>query len=126
MREPRSPEPAFNALIAGAAAAMSPAVPPIVTTPMAVGMWFNWLTSSDDDVEHAVSDEQVALCFRTGHGIYVTMCGHAVTPGALVAPPGKRCPGCVARIDPARYLVRGRRGRRLRAEPLLSVRRGAK
>lgn len=55
-----------------------------------------WMTCSQDDLEHAVTDEQTCLVIRTGRGIYQAICGHQIIPRALSAPPGRRCGRCEA------------------------------
>jgi hypothetical protein len=53
-----------------------------------------WLTCSQDNLEHAVTDEQASLVIRTGRGIYQSICGHQIIPTALSDPPGRRCARC--------------------------------
>jgi hypothetical protein len=55
-----------------------------------------WMTCSQDDLEHAVTDEQACLVIRTGRGIYQAICAHQIIPRALSAPPGSRCGRCEA------------------------------
>lgn len=57
-------------------------------------VWITWVTCGNDGYEHAVTDEGMAAGYRDRKGIYGAVCGHAVTAQALVAPPGRRCPGC--------------------------------
>jgi hypothetical protein len=55
-----------------------------------------WMTCSQDNLEHAVTDEQACLVIRIGRGIYQAICGHQIIPRALSAPPGRRCGRCEA------------------------------
>jgi hypothetical protein len=49
------------------------------------------MTCSQDNLEHAVTDEQASLVIRTGRGIYLSICGHQIIRTALSRPPGCRC-----------------------------------
>jgi hypothetical protein len=53
-----------------------------------------WLTGTDG-WEHAISDDNAARGMLTGDGIYESVCGQRVVSAPLVAPPGRRCAGCV-------------------------------
>lgn len=55
------------------------------------------MTCVRDHVEHAVSDVDFAASRHTGY--YQSACGHVVAPGALSAPPGRRCAECAAEVD---------------------------
>lgn len=57
------------------------------------------MTSGHDRLEHAVTDDDVAASVRGARGRYPSLCGHLVTPRALVSPPGRRCPHCQAHLD---------------------------
>ncbi|MGH3492077.1 MAG: hypothetical protein ACRDQ1_02420 [Sciscionella sp.] len=41
-----------------------------------------------------MTDEDVARGLSDGAGIYAALCGHHVTPGSLLMPPGTRCTQC--------------------------------
>jgi hypothetical protein len=58
--------------------------------------WFIWMTTVDGR-DHAVTDEEMAV----GHGVYRAVCTMRVLPEPLVAPPGPRCPRCVATVRAA-------------------------
>jgi hypothetical protein len=55
------------------------------------------MTCVRDHAEHAVSDVDFAASRHTG--FYRSACGHVVAPGALSAPPGRRCPVCAAEVN---------------------------
>jgi hypothetical protein len=55
------------------------------------------MTCVCDHIEHAVSDIDFAASQHTG--FYRSACGYIVAPGALSAPPGRRCPCCTAEVD---------------------------
>jgi hypothetical protein len=44
--------------------------------------------------EHIVTEETMQLGRITG--MYVTLCGYAVAPASLTAPPGRACSACRA------------------------------
>jgi hypothetical protein len=66
------------------------------------------MTSVVDDLEHAVADSDFVPSRHGGR--YRAVCGHLVVPGSMAAPPGRPCPGCVARLRwrPAIAVARGR------------------
>ncbi|WP_028922681.1 hypothetical protein [Pseudonocardia acaciae] len=74
------------------------------------------MTCVRDHVEHAVSDVDFAASRHTGY--YRSACGYVVAPGALSAPPGRRCATCAAEVDrltgPALHSARS-------AHPVLST-----
>ncbi len=51
------------------------------------------VTSALDGFEHLVAD---AVIVSSNAGHYVALCGRDVRAAALAAPPGPRCPACVA------------------------------
>jgi hypothetical protein len=54
------------------------------------------MTSVRDGLEHAVADSEFVPSRHGGR--YRAVCGCLVVPGSLAAPPGRPCPGCVARL----------------------------
>ncbi|MBO0872079.1 MAG: hypothetical protein J2P19_01675 [Pseudonocardia sp.] len=54
------------------------------------------MTCVRDHTEHAVSDVDFAASRHTG--FYRSACGYVVAPGALSAPPGRRCALCSAEV----------------------------
>lgn len=54
------------------------------------------MTCVRDHTEHAVSDVDFAASRHTGY--YRSACGYVVAPGALSAPPGRRCAVCSAEV----------------------------
>lgn len=53
-----------------------------------------WMTCVADHREHALLDQPPADWRSTD--TYPAVCGHIVTPDALIAPPGRRCSRCLA------------------------------
>jgi hypothetical protein len=54
------------------------------------------MTCVRDHTEHAVSDVDFADSRQSG--FYRSACGYVVAPGALSAPPGRRCVVCSAEV----------------------------
>ena len=52
-----------------------------------------WVTSVANHLDHAVSLAAMEAVRTTGRA--VAACGAELTPAALSAPPGRRCPRCV-------------------------------
>jgi hypothetical protein len=75
-----------------------------------------WVTSLNGS-DHAVTDAAMAAGMANGAGEYTALCGVVFLPDAMVAPPGRCCAGCSARLRhpvsrPARRTRRrGRHGR---------------
>lgn len=57
--------------------------------------WITWMTCCH---EHAVTNERFAAGILADQGTFGAVCGHLVTPGALVSPPGLHCPRCQAEL----------------------------
>lgn len=75
-------------------------------------LWITWMTSSDDRLEHAVTDDTGV---RGAAGRYRAVCGHLIGPRALVSPPGRACPHCRAHLDQRPHVSpRDRATRRVR------------
>lgn len=90
-----------------------------------------WMTSADGGREHAVADEEMAAGQRQRSRVYQAVCGHPITPGSLVTPPGRPCPQCVDALDDqprptwsARRLRRPRRAGRRSGRLLIQGSRG--
>lgn len=76
----------------------APSGSPARPVPIAAPGWQGcWMTCVRDHAEHAVSDVDFAASHHTG--FYRSACGYVVAPGALSAPPGRRCPYCAAEVD---------------------------
>ena len=54
------------------------------------------ITCARDGRAHDVPDAQIAGPQADGAGRYVAVCGHVVTPAAMVEPEGAPCPLCAA------------------------------
>jgi hypothetical protein len=83
-----------------------------------------WVTSVTDGLDHAVTHEAMESALATSRPQPVAVCGLALLPAALVAPPGRRCWRCEETLTP-RKPDRGRRGRHARPSAwrrLLSLR----
>lgn len=80
-----------------------------------------WLTAIND-VDHAVLDEDMAAGIAAGSGKYSALCGAVVLAASLLAPPGPRCPHCVACFRPAavKRATDGSAGRPVRTHAVLS------
>ncbi len=63
------------------------------------------MTCTEDHREHVVTDQAFLAGQRTQQGVYHALCGHLVAPRALTAPPGQRCPHCLARASHAETLA---------------------
>lgn len=55
-----------------------------------------WLLSTADGLDHGVSEAAFAAGIAEGTGEYLAISGEVLTAAALTAPPGRRCPSCVA------------------------------
>jgi hypothetical protein len=58
-------------------------------------VWFIWVTQFGQDVDHAVTDEEV-VTRSAGGGRYRAVCGAVFLPAAMEQPPGEACPSCGA------------------------------
>lgn len=62
--------------------------------PSTVSSATTWMTCCIDGLEHAITDND--LTTGQQRGIYGAVCGHRVASRALICPPGRRCPICLA------------------------------
>lgn len=53
-----------------------------------------WVTAFYPDVEHAVTDNEMAARGREHRGEYRAVCGAVFLPAPSDRPPGHRCPAC--------------------------------
>jgi hypothetical protein len=53
-----------------------------------------------DGMDHAVTDLNMANGMCMGDGRYTGLCGSVVISDALIAPPGRLCPGCDRQLHP--------------------------
>lgn len=56
--------------------------------------WVIWVTCSQDQHEHAVADDEIAVSFLEHSGTYRSLCGHTIVPQSMVEPFGPRCARC--------------------------------
>lgn len=56
--------------------------------------WVIWVTCSQDQREHAVADDEIAVSFLEHSGTYRSLCGHTIVPQSMVEPFGPRCARC--------------------------------
>jgi hypothetical protein len=87
MRDQPVPDPnALDPVVSAAAPSM---------TGTTERIWFIWVTQFDQDVDHAVTDEEM-VTKSDGSGRYRAVCGAVFIPAAMEQPPGKACPSCSA------------------------------
>jgi hypothetical protein len=60
-----------------------------------------WVTAYYPNVEHAVTDEEMAARNAENRGEFRALCGAVFLPAPSTRPPGGRCPTCV-RFDQVR------------------------
>lgn len=53
-----------------------------------------WFTCGFEHIDHAISDEDMAIGLSVGAGQYAALCGRTVCVASLVCPPGRRCYSC--------------------------------
>ncbi len=53
-----------------------------------------WFTCDLDRMDHAISDDDMAVGLSMGAGRYAAVCGSTVCAASLMCPPGRRCPSC--------------------------------
>lgn len=63
-------------------------------------VWFVWLTTLDQDLDHAVTDEEMAAGGLQRRGVYRGLCGAVFLPAPMERAPGVPCPYCVAVVLP--------------------------
>jgi hypothetical protein len=57
-----------------------------------------WFTCGLQNMDHAISEDDVATGISLGSGQYSAICGATVSVASMVCPPGRRCPSCVAAV----------------------------
>jgi hypothetical protein len=53
-----------------------------------------WITCALDDLDHQISDAELAR--GSARGSYLAVCGHVVFATSMTASPGRRCLACCA------------------------------
>jgi hypothetical protein len=64
-------------------------------TAMDARLWFIWITSMDQGVDHAVADEEMAAGCAENRGKYVALCGAVFLPAPTDHGPRQPCSACV-------------------------------
>jgi hypothetical protein len=59
-------------------------------------LYVAWVLCVADHRDHAVTDEEFASGVRRQRGRFEAVCGHHVTPGSMLMPPGSPCCRCNA------------------------------
>jgi hypothetical protein len=59
-------------------------------------LYVAWVLCVADHRDHAVTDEEFATGVRRQRGRFEAVCGHTVTPGSMLMPPGSPCRRCAA------------------------------
>ena len=57
-----------------------------------------WFTCGSENVDHAISEDEVITGISEGTGRYAALCGATVYVASMVCPPGRRCPSCEAAV----------------------------
>lgn len=70
-----------------------------------------WLRCNADRRNHAVTQHELAHGVLTRAGRFPAVCGHTVTPGSMLEPPGTPCPRCAAVATESRVRNLGARHR---------------
>ncbi|MGH3438240.1 MAG: hypothetical protein ACRDRN_17460 [Sciscionella sp.] len=61
---------------------------------MTSDLYWTWYRCVTDGCDHAVTDEEFARGVREETGTYVSVCGHRVLIGSMLARPGPPCVRC--------------------------------
>lgn len=57
-----------------------------------------WFTCGSENIDHAISEDDIATGISAGSGRYKALCGATVCVASMVCPPGRRCPSCEAAV----------------------------
>lgn len=57
-----------------------------------------WFTCGFENIDHAISDDDMATGISVGAGRYAALCGATVRVSSMMCPPGRRCPSCEAAV----------------------------
>jgi hypothetical protein len=55
-----------------------------------------WFTCGFESIDHAISEDDIAIGIAAGSGRYTALCGATVCVASMTCPPGRRCPSCEA------------------------------
>ncbi len=53
-----------------------------------------WFTCGSENIDHAISEDDVVTGMSDGSGRYEALCGATVCVASMVSPPGRRCTSC--------------------------------
>jgi len=62
-------------------------------------LWLSWMSCLHDGLDHAVTDEELTSGLHRDNGVYQAICGHTVTPQAMISAPGRSCTTCRTTLD---------------------------
>ncbi|MGI9000842.1 MAG: hypothetical protein ACR2GH_04175 [Pseudonocardia sp.] len=65
-------------------------------------LWLSWMSCINDDLDHAVTDQELTTGQHHDDGVYQAICGHTVTPQAMITAPGRSCIPCRTTLDALR------------------------
>lgn len=57
-----------------------------------------WFTCGSENIDHAISEDDVITGMSGGSGRYAALCGTTVCVASMVSPPGRRCASCQAAL----------------------------
>lgn len=57
-----------------------------------------WFTCSFENIDHAISEDDVTTGISLGTGQYAALCGATVCAAPMICPPGRRCALCEAAV----------------------------
>jgi len=57
-----------------------------------------WCTCGFEHIDHAISDDDMAIGMSMVAGRYTALCGATVSVASMICPPGRRCPSCEAAL----------------------------
>lgn len=53
-----------------------------------------WFTGGSENMDHAITDDNMAAGISIGTGRYSALCGAMVCVSSMICPPGRRCASC--------------------------------
>ncbi|MGH3770392.1 MAG: hypothetical protein ACRDRW_03165 [Pseudonocardiaceae bacterium] len=53
-----------------------------------------WFTCGSENIDHAISEDDVLTGMSGGSGQYTALCGATVWVASMVSPPGRQCASC--------------------------------
>lgn len=61
-------------------------------------LFVTWFTCGSENIDHAISEDDVITGMADGSGQYAALCGATVCVASMVSPPGPRCASCQAAL----------------------------